>query len=280
MKIYTINTEFFKLDGGAMFGVVPKSIWKNLNAPDPNNLCTWAMRCLLVHIPTTNSLVLIDTGIGNKQSDKFFSHYEPHGNYSLLSSLKALSIEPEQITDVVLTHLHFDHCGGAVSKNENGSLTPTFKNARYWTNEQHWQAANNPNAREKASFLPENFVPLLEHQQLKFATNGQQLFEGFSVHFVYGHTQAMMLPHLQYKNKTLVYCADLIPSAAHIPLPYVMAYDTQPLLSLTEKKEYLTKAADKEHILFFEHDPTHECATVQHTPKGVALQKTFSVVDI
>lgn len=271
MQLHIIDTGFFKLDGGAMFGVVPKTIWQRLNMPDAKNLCTWAMRCLL--IVQKNRRILIDTGLGNKQSEKFFSYVEPHGEANLLSSLAKKGFSPADITDVILTHLHFDHVGGAVSKNENGNLVPTFPNATYWSNEEHWQIAMKPNAREKASFLKENFVPLQEQNQLKFVKDGEEIAAGVSVRFVYGHTHAMMLPHIKYQGKTLVYLADLIPSAAHIKLPYVMAYDMQPLVTLQEKKEYLEEAVEKRHILFFEHDAKIACATVKRTEKGIVFDK-------
>ncbi|MGB1204566.1 MAG: MBL fold metallo-hydrolase [Chitinophagales bacterium] len=275
MELYIIDTGFFKLDGGAMFGVVPKTIWQRLNMPDAKNLCTWAMRCLL--IVQEDRRILIDTGLGNKQSEKFFSYVSPHGEASLLSSLAKHGFSPADITDVILTHLHFDHVGGAVSRNENGDLVPTFPNAIYWSNEAHWQTALKPNAREKASFLKENFVPLQEQDKLRFAKDGEEIMKGVCVQFVHGHTHAMMLPHIEYKGKTLVYLADLIPSTAHIKLPYVMAYDMQPLLTLEEKKTYLEAAAQNGHILFFEHDPQIACATVKQTAKGVAFDKVFDL---
>lgn len=273
LQLHTIDTGFFKLDGGAMFGVVPRSIWQKINSPDERNLCTWAMRCLLVE--SKGRLVLIDTGLGNKQSEKFFSYIEPHGTDTLLNSLQNKGFSPSDITDVLLTHLHFDHCGGAVSKLANGDLVPTFPNATYWSNEAHWNWAMNPNEREKASFLKENFVPIQEHGQLRFLTDGQELFKGFKVQFVHGHTHAMMLPHIAYNDTTLVYLADLIPSSGHIKMPYVMAYDVQPLATLAEKFTYLNAAANNKHILFFEHDPQIACATVKHTERGIALAATY-----
>jgi len=277
MQLQVINTGFFKLDGGAMFGVVPKSLWQRINPPDAKNLCTWAMRCLLVK--TANRLVLIDTGIGDKQSAKFFSHFEPHGSDSLLQSLADLGYVPSQITDVILTHLHFDHCGGAVKRLPNGELVPLFPNAKYWSNAEHWAWAMEPNPREKASFLKENFVPIQEHQQLYFATDGQEIAPNIRVHFVYGHTHAMMLPHITYGNKTIVYMADLIPSVGHIRMPYVMAYDVQPLHTLNEKHSYLTAAVKHEQLLFLEHDPTFECCTVKNTSRGIGLDQTFTLQD-
>lgn len=278
MKLHTIDTGFFKLDGGAMFGVVPKTIWQNINPPDDDNLCTWAMRCLLVE--THNRLLLIDTGIGNKQSEKFFGYYQPHGNCSLHSSLQKLGFTANDITDVLLTHLHFDHVGGAVSKTEAGDLVPTFPNAVYWSNKAHWQWATQPNEREKASFLPENFVPLLEQNKLQWLDDNQYLLpDELYVRFVYGHTEAMMIPHINMgADTTVVYMADLIASSGHIRLPFVMAYDVRPLQTLVEKKDFLTKAADNNHVLFFEHDRSIECARVFKSEKGgIALSETFSL---
>ena len=276
MKIHTINTGFFKLDGGAMFGVVPKMIWQTTNPADENNMCNWAMRCMLIE--DGNRLILIDNGIGDKQSAKFFSHYYLHGEDSLEKSLKKSGFHPDDITDMFLTHLHFDHCGGSIKYNKDKTgLETTFKNAVYWSNKDHWKWATEPNPREKASFLKENILPILESGQLKFVESEGALFENFSILNVHGHTDAMMIPHIRYKGKTLVYMADLLPSTGHIPLPYVMAYDTRPLLTLTEKEKFMNKAADEEYILFFEHDPINECCTVQHTEKGVRLKETFSL---
>ncbi|HRI27595.1 MAG TPA: MBL fold metallo-hydrolase [Chitinophagales bacterium] len=267
MLVHTINTGFFKLDGGAMFGVVPKTIWQHLNPPDADNLCTWAMRCLLIE--TDGKRILIDTGLGNKQTDKFFSYYQPHGTDTLTDSLRQLGLTPNDITDVLLTHLHFDHVGGAVTKNAAGELVPAFPNATYWSNQPHWQWATYPNEREKASFLKENFVPLLEQNRIQWLTDGAYLCPGVYVRFVYGHTEAMMIPHIELPNgKTLVYMADLIASSAHVRIPYVMAYDVRPLQTLVEKKDFLYKAATHNHFLFFEHDPRHACATVRLTDRG------------
>jgi glyoxylase-like metal-dependent hydrolase (beta-lactamase superfamily II) len=269
MQIYSIDTGLFKLDGGAMFGVVPKSLWQKETPADENNMCTWAMRCML--IKDGNKHILIDTGMGNKQSEKFFSHYYPHGDASLLSSLQEHGVSPSDITDVILTHLHFDHCGGAVSR-LNQSLTITFPNAIYWSNETHWNDANHPNAREKASFLKENILPIQESGQLKFIEelpDGRTPFsENIQIQFVHGHTKSMMLPVIQYHGKTIVYMADLIPSAAHIPIPYVMCYDMFPMTTLEEKEKFLAEAVEKDFILFFEHDHHIECCTVQKTEKG------------
>ncbi|MDB5138444.1 MAG: ytnP 2 [Mucilaginibacter sp.] len=276
MNLHTIDTGFFKLDGGAMFGVVPKTIWNKTNPADENNLCTWAMRCLLIE--DEDKLILVDTGIGNKQDQKFFSHYYLHGDASLDSSLAVLGFHRDDITDVFLTHLHFDHVGGAVAR-ENDKLIPAFKNAIYWSNQQHWDWAVYPNEREKASFLKENILPILESGQLQFipTENGVKFSKDVQVKFAYGHTDAMMLPLINYKNKSILYMADLLPSVGHIPLPYVMAYDMFPLKTLTEKKLFLNEAVEKEYILFLEHDPLNECCTLQQTEKGIRLKETFKL---
>jgi glyoxylase-like metal-dependent hydrolase (beta-lactamase superfamily II) len=279
MKLHTIDTGFFKLDGGAMFGVVPKTIWNKTNPADENNLCTWAMRCLLVE--DGNRLILIDTGIGNKQDEKFFSHYYLHGNATLDSSLAALGFRRDDITDVFLTHLHFDHVGGAVARNGD-NLTPAFKNAAYWSNPQHWDWAVNPNDREKASFLKENILPIQQSGQLKFidATDGAKFAENFNIRLVYGHTDAMMLPLIGYKGRNILYMADLLPSVGHLPLPYVMAYDMFPLKTLTEKKLFLAEAVEKDYILYLEHDPVNECCTLQQTEKGIRVKEVFKLDEI
>jgi len=262
-----------------MFGVVPKTIWSRTNPADENNLCTWAMRCLLVE--DEGRLILIDTGIGNKQDEKFFSHYYLHGDASLDSSLKKSGFHRDDITDVFLTHLHFDHVGGAVIR-EGEKLIPAFKNATYWSNEQHWGWAVNPNEREKASFLKENILPIQESGQLKFipAEDGIKFTENIQVRFAYGHTDAMMLPLINYKGHSVLYMADLLPSAGHIPLPYVMAYDMFPLKTLLEKKVFLTESIDKQFILYLEHDPVNECCTLQKTEKGIRLKETFNLNEI
>jgi len=279
MKLYTINAGFFKLDGGAMFGVVPKSIWNKLNAADENNMCTWAMRCLLIE--TGNKKILIDTGIGDKQDAKFFNHYYIHGD-TLEDSLKKHGFTKDDITDVFLTHLHFDHCGGAIVR-EGDNLVPAFKNATYWSNEQHWQWATQPNDREKASFLKENILPIKESGRLQFVEVKEDISifdENITLKFAFGHTDAMMLPTIQYKGKTIVYMADLLPSAAHLPLPYIMSYDMIPLKTLNEKKSFLQEALEKDYILFFEHDPKIECCTIQMTEKGIRVKDTFTLEDI
>ena len=276
MNLHTIDTGLFKLDGGAMFGVVPKTIWNKTNPADDNNMCTWAMRCLLVE--DGNRLILIDTGIGNKQDQKFFSYYFLHGNATLDSSLAALGFHRDDITDVFLTHLHFDHVGGAVTRTGD-NLTPTFKNATYWSNQQHWDWAVNPNDREKASFLKENILPIQQSGQLKFI-QGNGFENIFNVKYVYGHTDAMMLPVINYKNKNIIYMADLLPSTGHLPLPYVMAYDMFPLKTLAEKKLFLNEAVEKDYILYFEHDPINECCTLQQTEKGIRVKDVFKLNEI
>ena len=278
MNLYSIDTGYFKLDGGAMFGVVPKTIWNKINPADENNMCNWAMRCLLIE--EGNRLILIDTGIGNKQDEKFFGHYYLNGSGTLESSLKKNGFLKDEITDVILTHLHFDHCGGAVER-EGENLVPAFKNATYWSNARHWKWATEPNAREKASFLKENILPIKESGRLKFVEQSPNEFPSFiSIREVFGHTDAMMLPQFNYKGKSILYMADLLPSAGHIPLPYVMAYDMFPLTTLNEKKSFLGESAENETILFFEHDPLIECATVQNTEKGVRLKDQFRLSDI
>lgn len=279
MKLYTINTGMFKLDGGAMFGVVPKSIWQKSNPADANNMCTWAMRCLLIE--DGDRLILIDNGIGDKQDEKFMSHYYLHGDDTLDKSLAAKGYNRDDITDVFLTHLHFDHCGGSIMR-VGEKLRPAFKNAFYWSNEKHWDWAVNPNDREKASFLKENILPIQESGQLRFIedTDGIQFHDGINIRFAYGHTDAMMLPQIQYKDKTIVYMADLLPSTGHIPLPYVMAYDMFPLQTLKEKKSFLQEATDKNYILYLEHDPVNECCTLQQTEKGIRVDQTFSLNEL
>ena len=289
MKLYTINTGFFKLDGGAMFGVVPKSMWNKLNPADENNMCSWALRCLLIE--DGNRLILIDTGMGDKQDAKFFGHYYLHGNDTLDGSLAKHGFNRNDITDVFLTHLHFDHCGGSIIR-KGDSLAPAFPNAKYWSNEDHWEWAIKPNEREKASFLKENILPIQESGQLQFiaipdeiqlATGRLQsaaFIDNISVRLANGHTDKMMLPQIKYKNRTIVYMADLLPSVEHIPLPYVMAYDMFPLTTLHEKRSFLQEAADNDYILYFEHDPVNECCTVQMTDRGVRKKDCFLLSDI
>lgn len=279
MKLYSINAGYFKLDGGAMFGVVPKSMWQKLNPPDEKNLCNWAMRCLLVE--HDRRLILIDNGMGNKQDEKFFGHYYLNGNDTLDKSMAKQGFTKNDITDVFLTHLHFDHCGGSIEK-INDKLLPAFKNATYWSNEKHWEWATNPNDREKASFLKENILSIKESGKLKFieVTEGVEFVKNFNIRFVSGHTEAMMLPQINYNGKTVIFMADLLPSVAHIPIPYVMAYDTRPLETLKEKKSFLTEAQLNDYILFFEHDPAIECCNLQLTEKGVRSKETFLLSEI
>ncbi len=279
MKLHTVHSGMFKLDGGAMFGVVPKSIWQNLNPADENNMCSWAMRCLLIE--DSNRLILIDNGMGNKQDAKFFGHYYLHGDYSLEKSLSSLGFSKDDITDVFLTHLHFDHCGGSIIFNSQKNIyEPAFKNATYWSHSKHWQWAVKPNAREKASFLKENILPIEESGQLQFFDSGSTLPSYFNAEIVSGHTESMMLPLIQYNNHKILFVADLFPSAAHIPLPYVMAYDTRPLLTLNEKQQILQKAMEQNIILFFEHDPKIECCSLKQTDKGVRLDEIITLDSI
>ncbi len=279
MKLYVINTGYFKLDGGAMFGVVPKSIWNKLNPADENNLCTWAMRCLLIE--DGNRLILIDNGIGDKQDHKFLRHYFLHGNDSLDRSLAGHGFHRDDITDVFLSHLHFDHCGGSITR-EGDKLIPAFKNAVFWSNEAHWRWATEPNDREKASFLKENILPIKESGRLQMVPvkDGVRFTENIQIRFANGHTDAMMLPQIKYKGKQVVYMADLLPSVAHIPVPYIMAYDTKPLHTLVEKKDFLIEAEARGYILFFEHDPVHECCTLVSTEKGIREKDVFGLADI
>ena len=276
MQLYTIDTGFFKLDGGAMFGVVPKVLWSRTNPADENNLCPWAMRSLLIE--DGNKLILIDNGIGDKQDDKFLKHYYLHGDVNLYSSLAKHGFYANDVTDVFLTHLHFDHCGGSVKWNKDrSSFEMAFKNAKYWSNADHWEWATKPNNREKASFLRENIIPIEEAGHLNFIENPNKIFNNFSALFVNGHTEAQMIPHITYKDKTIVFAADLLPSTGHIPLPYVMGYDTKPLVTLGEKEKFLNEAAEREYIIFLQHDNYSECCTLQQTEKGIQLKEAFSL---
>lgn len=284
MQIHSIETGNFKLDGGAMFGVVPKSLWSKVKKPDDKNMCSWSMRCLLIDYG--DRLVLIDTGMGDKQSEKFFGYYYLFGEDTLLKSIEKKGYKKEDITDVVLTHLHFDHCGGAVSYNrakEHYSIT--FPNATYWSCQEHWDWAIHPNDREKASFLKENILPIQESGQLKYVTregrwSKEELFPGFRLFFADGHTESQMIPYIRYKEKTLIFAADLLPSAAHLPMPYVMGYDVRPLETLADKKIFLDGAAAEDQVIFLEHDIDHECIRVQQTEKGVRLKEAHSFQDI
>lgn len=284
MKLYPIESGNFKLDGGAMFGVVPKTIWNKTNPADANNLIDIAARCLLIE--DGNRLILIDTGLGNKQSEKFFGYYSLWGTHSLDKSLANHGFHPDDVTDVFMTHLHFDHCGGSVQWNKDRTgYEPAFKNAKFWTNENHWQWATEPNAREKASFLKENILPMQESGQLQFITKPNSDFTseselGFGIFFVDGHTEKMMIPHIKYQDKTICFMADLLPTAGHIPLPYVMGYDTRPLLTLPEKEKFMNAAADHNYYLFLEHDAHNEIITVERTEKGVRLKETMKCFDI
>ena len=280
MKLYTIDTGFFKLDGGAMFGVVPKSIWQKTNPADEFNLCSWAMRCLLIQ--EGDRLILIDNGIGYKQDERFLKHYHLHGDDTLEKSLANLKFSKDDITDVFLTHLHFDHCGGSIERQADGNLVPAFKNATYWSNKEHWQWAVEPNDREKASFLKENILPIQESGKLKFidTLDGVSFTDNIQIRFAFGHTDSMMLPQISYKGKTILYMADMLPSVGHIPMPYVMSYDMFPLKTLKEKKKFLEEAVQNDYILFFEHDPVNECCTLQETEKGIRVKDTFKLSEI
>lgn len=274
MKLYSIETGFFKLDGGAMFGVVPKSLWQRTNPADENNMCTWAMRCLLIE--DGDRLILFDNGIGNKQDDRFLRHYYLHGDATLEKSLAAHGFGKEDITDVFLTHLHFDHCGGSVVWNsDRTAFKMNFPNATYWSNARHWKWATEPNRREQASFLKENILPIEESGQLKFIDGEGEWLPNIDVFYADGHTDAQMIPKIQYKDRTMVFMADLLPSVGHFPIPYVMGYDTRPLLTLSEKEKFLNEAVAKDYLLMFEHDSVNECCTVQQTEKGVRAGDIF-----
>lgn len=277
MKLYSIDTGFFKLDGGAMFGVVPKSLWQRSNPADVNNLCTWANRLLLIE--DGKRLTLVDTALGDKQDAKFFGHYFIHGDITLDQSLAKYGFTRHDITDILLTHLHFDHCGGAIMR-EGDKLVPAFANARFWSNEKHWQWATNPNPREKASFLTENIRPIQESGQLHFIPEDSPYDTHIDIRYAYGHTEAMMLPQIQYKDKTILYMADLLPSVGHIPIPYVMSYDVRPLVTMDERQSYWQEIVDKEYILMLEHDPINECCTLQQTEKGIRVKDIFKLSDI
>lgn len=284
MKLYPIETGNFKLDGGAMFGVVPKSIWNNTNPADDNNLIDIAARCLLIE--EGNRLILIDTGMGNKQSDKFFGYYSLWGSHSLDKSLAKYGFHRDDITDVFMTHLHFDHCGGSIQWNKDRTgYEPAFKNAVFWSNENHWQWATEPNVREKASFLKENIIPMQESGQLRFVQRPEEDFLvkselGFGILFVDGHTEKQMIPHIQHQDKTIVFCADLLATAGHIPIPYVMGYDTRPLLTMPEKTKFMNAAAENNYYLFLQHDAHNEIIRVEKTERGVRLKDTFSADEI
>ena len=286
MNLYSINTGFFKLDGGAMFGVVPKSMWNKINPADENNQCSWALRCLLIE--DGNRLILVDNGNGDKQDAKFFSHYHLHGDDTLDKSLAKYGFERKDITDVFLTHLHFDHCGGSIVR-DGDKLIPAFENAKFWSNEKHWNWAVYPNDREKASFLKENILPIQESGQLNFIASAEGTKEklgttsfakDIDIRYVSGHTESMMLPQINYKGHTVVFMADLLPSQGHIPMPYVMAYDMFPLTTLIEKKAFLEEAVDNNYVLFFEHDPVYECCTLKRTEKGIRPDRFFKLEEL
>lgn len=279
MKLHTINTGYFKLDGGAMFGVVPKSIWQSLNPADDNNMCNWAMRCLLVE--DGNRLILIDNGLGDKQDKRFFSHYYLNGDDTLEKSIRNAGFGLNEITDVILTHLHFDHCGGSIIYNSDRTkLQLAFPNATYWCGAEHWDLVLHPNARERASFLKENIFPIEESGHLKLVNDGAQISPSIKVMMSNGHTAGMIHPMIEYKDKTIVFVADMIPSSHHIPVPYVMGYDTRPLITMDEKEIFLKSAAEKNYILFFEHDPIVECCSLKVTEKGVRKNETFALSEI
>jgi len=277
MKLHSIETGYFKLDGGAMFGVVPKVIWNKINPADENNLCSWQMRCLLIE--DGDKLILIDTGMGNKQSAKFFSYYYPYGDANLVDSIKKAGFTPDEVTDVIFTHLHFDHCGGAILL-ENGQPEIVFKNAMYWSEKDHWNAAINPNARERASFLKENFVPLETNNQINYIDVNNSPFDNINFKLAHGHTEAQLIPHIKYGDKTVVFMADLLPSVGHLPLPYIMGYDLNALQSLKEKTTFLEEALANDYILFFEHDKDHECCNLKSTKKGARADKLFKLGEL
>ncbi|WP_432412323.1 MBL fold metallo-hydrolase [Rasiella sp. SM2506] len=280
MKIYPIEAGNFKLDGGAMFGVVPKSLWMRTNPADSNNMIDIAARCMLIE--NGDRLTLIDTGMGNKQSDKFFGYYFPWGDHSIDKSLKKHGFHRDDITDVFMTHLHFDHCGGSVQrKKDQTGYEPAFKNAKFWSNKDHWEWATKPNRREKASFLTENIMPMQESGQLHFVEKPTSDFSensalDFGIFFADGHTDKQMIPHIKYQDKTVVFMADLLPTAGHLPLPFVMGYDTRPLLTMPEKEKFLNTAADNNFYLWLEHDAHNQIITVKHTEKGVRLNQTYT----
>lgn len=278
MKLHVIDTGFFKLDGGAMFGVVPKSIWNKSNPADDKNLCTWALRCLLIE--DGKRLILIDNGIGTKQDARFFSHYYLHGDHSLESSIQRAGFSAADVTDVFLTHLHFDHCGGGVTKTGD-NLTLTFPNATYWSNEAHWNWATKPNPRERPSFLTENILPMKESGHLQLLQPGAPSpFPGVSILYASGHTDNMMIPMINYKGTTICFVADLIPSVSHLPVSYLMSYDIRPLVAMEEKQTFLQQAVANNYILFFEHDPFFECCSLVSTEKGVRPGKTFALNEL
>lgn len=277
MNIYSIEAGKFKLDGGAMFGVVPKTLWSKLNPPDSNNLCTWSMRCLLIE--ERDKLILIDTGMGDKQDEKFRSHFHPHGEDTLLSSIRKAGFSPDEITDVILTHLHFDHCGGAIYRDDKGNLLPQFPKAKYWSEKSHWEWALAPNARERASFLSENIKPIEEHGLLNFLKDDSFLDYGITFDHVFGHTEAMTIPSINYHGQKIIFAADLMPSSFHVPLPYVMSYDLRPLDTFNERKALYNKVLKEKAILFFEHDPIHQMATLIENDRGRVVIDNYITIE-
>ncbi|MBN2668623.1 MAG: MBL fold metallo-hydrolase [Bacteroidales bacterium] len=277
MNLYPILTGNLKLDGGAMFGVVPKVIWNKLYPADENNLCNWSMRCLL--IVDGERKILIDSGVGDKQDEKFFGHYFLNGDDTLENSLSELGYSPDDITDHILTHLHFDHVGGSVRKNQDGEYEPTFRNATHWISKAQWEWATKPNRREKASFLTENIIPIMEKGKLKLIEKEGEILPNVFAKIYNGHTDGQIVPHINFKGKTVCFMGDLLPSTAHIPMPYVMSYDTRPLLTLEDKKSFFADAIKHDYILFFEHDLYHECCNLQETPKGIREKDTFTLAE-
>ena len=283
MNLYPISAGNFKLDGGAMFGVVPKSLWQKTNPSDSENLINLTARCMLIE--SGSRLILVDAGMGDKQSEKFFSYYKPWGDDSLVKSINNAGFSIDEITDVFLTHLHFDHCGGSTVLNSNNVSVPLFKNAKYWSNKNHWEWATNPNSREKASFLKENLSPIEESGQLCFLDVKSPGFNhynelGLDVLFVDGHTEKQMIPKVSYNGKEIVFMADLLPTAGHIPLPYIMGYDVRPLTTLEEKRSFLNLAVQEEYCLFMEHDANNEIITLKSTEKGVRFGGSFTLKDL
>lgn len=278
MNLYSIETGLFKLDGGAMFGVVPKSMWEKMSPPDENNMCTWASRCLLIE--TGERLLLIDTGLGDKQDEKFRSHFYPHGEDTLEKSLNKHGFTPEDITDVILTHLHFDHCGGAVKKDDSGAYVLTFPNATYWSCSEHWKWATQPNPREKASFLRENMMPIYESGQLKFTDQEDFGLSNIEVEYMYGHTEAMQIVHIYRDDQTISFVSDLIPSHHHVRMPFIMAYDVRPLESMKEKSKILEAAYENNHILFFQHDAEVECCRLDRNEKGIYVSEKLKISEV
>ena len=271
MQVDFIDTGYFKLDGGAMFGVVPRSMWAKKNPPDANNLCTWAARCLLIR--EGKRVIVVDTGLGDKQDAKFRSHFEPHGEATLVGSLAGFGVSPEDVTDVLLTHLHFDHVGGATRYDEDGKIVTMFPNATYWSNDAHWAWASEPNPREAASFLRENLEPLKSSGQLDMVPiergRDYDWLPNISLRAVYGHTEAMMLPLIDLGGgQRLAYCADLLPSSFHVRAPWVMSYDIRPLDTLAEKQKLVAEAVSEGWLIGFEHDPRTAVARLVQDERG------------